>query len=156
MRARSDALYGAGASAYSKEVIGLALPISEELLNALAEQVAERVREPRRWAEIEATADVKAARREPFMLRVDRSGGRMRQRRLRVFVFCAAAPLFVSATAFAAAHCRPCHPDPFGTKLLSVPGSIDTYSVEGGSVRGVHDGCWVRVVVSLARGQCPS
>jgi excisionase family DNA binding protein len=57
MRARSDALYGAGASAYSKEVIGLALPISEELLNALAEQVAERVRERRRWAEIEATAE---------------------------------------------------------------------------------------------------
>jgi excisionase family DNA binding protein len=37
--------------------MSLALPISDELLDALADQVAQRVREKRRWADIGGTAD---------------------------------------------------------------------------------------------------
>src|SRR5436190_9812076 len=69
------------------------------------------------------------------MLQLAYVRGRMRRSRVRVIVVSGVVPLFVSATAFAAAHCLPCHPDPFGTKLLSVPGTIDRYSVDGPSVR---------------------
>ena len=43
--------------------------------------------------------------------------------------------LAVTASAFAAAHCRPCHPDPFGTRLLSVPGTVRAYVATGATVR---------------------
>jgi len=42
----------------------------------------------------------------------------------------------LTATASAlAAHCRPCHPDPFGTKLLTVPGTIERYVLTGSTIR---------------------
>ncbi len=42
--------------------------------------------------------------------------------------------LVVSGTAAAARHCKPCHPDPAGTRTLTVTGTIDGYALDGDQV----------------------
>jgi len=58
----------------------------------------------------------------------------MRLKLCRLFAITAGVALAVTASAFAA-HCRPCHPDPFGTKLLTVPGTVDQYHLSGSTIR---------------------
>jgi hypothetical protein len=57
---------------------------------------------------------------------------RRRPRSLAATVFAA---LFVVASASAAAHCPPCHPDPLGTRILAGEGTVTSYALVGDSVR---------------------
>jgi hypothetical protein len=58
----------------------------------------------------------------------------MRLKPGRLVILGAGVALTVTASALAA-HCRPCHPDPFGTRLLTIPGTVDRYFLNGSTVR---------------------
>src|SRR2546423_7826784 len=59
----------------------------------------------------------------------------MKPNRSRLSIGAGVMAFALSTSAVAAAHCRPCHPDPFGTRLLSVPGTVRGYVVTGDTVR---------------------
>jgi hypothetical protein len=59
----------------------------------------------------------------------------MKPNRVRVYIGSGVMALALSTSAVAATHCRPCHPDPFGTRLLSVPGTVRGYVFKGDTVR---------------------
>jgi hypothetical protein len=58
----------------------------------------------------------------------------MKPHRARIYIGSGVMALALTSAAVAA-HCRPCHPDPFGTRLLSVPGTVRGYVLARDSVR---------------------